>query len=144
MKSILYKIQYIPKFAQLKKKGGHSFFSSIIDYIDKRNKNRIGFSEYFTFKLYDKNYPEEYRNDFLGSVNHKLYLNYLNPKHYSLLAGNKYLTKIYLRSLNIPVSELLFVFDPKAGKSSDHILTTYSEVIDYFKKKIRLSLSVNL
>ena len=135
MQSILDKIQYISKFALLKKKNGSAFIPSIIDYTSKRKKSSIGFSEYFTFKLYDKNYPEEYRNDFLGSVNHKLYLDYLNPKHYSLLAGNKYLTKIYLQSLNIPTSDLLFVFDPKAGKSSEHIFTTYSEVIDYFKKE---------
>jgi len=135
LQSILEKIRYIPKFAQLKKKNGASFIPSIIDYIRKRNKNKIGLSEYFNFKLYDKNYPEEYRNDFLGSINQKIYLDYLNPKHYSLLAGNKYLTKIYLQSLNIPTSELLFVFDATASKSTKDILTNVNDVKDFFKNK---------
>ncbi len=135
MQNILGKIKYIPNFAQLKHRGGPSFIPSLLDYKNKRNKNKIGFSEYFDFRLYNNKYPEQYRNDFLGSVNHKLYLDYLNPKHFSLLAGNKFLSKIYLHSLDIPTSELLFVFDPEASKSSKDILTTFSEVKESFKKQ---------
>ena len=133
MQNILGKIQYIPKFAQLKKKNGPAFIPSAIDYIDKRSKNRVGFSEYFDFKLYNKKFPDEYRNDFLGYVNQKIYLDFLNPINYSLLAGNKYLTKIFLQSLNFPTSELLFVFDPEAGKCSKNILTKISSLKNFFE-----------
>ena len=135
VRTVLEKIKYIPKFARLKKEDGPSFISSLIDYKNKRKKNKIGFSEYFDFKLYNKNYPEQYRNNFLGSVYHKRYLDYLNPKHYALLATNKYLSKIYLQSLDIPTSELLFVFDGEAGNSSQNILTTAREVKRFFETR---------
>lgn len=81
------------------------------DYYTIKRKKGISFNEYYNYKFDIQ--PDLFRNTFLGRNEQRLYLDYLNPKKYYILARNKYLTHLLLDEYSIPKAKLYCYYSPE-------------------------------
>ena len=109
-------------FRGVKKDTGWNYLRIASDFLSKRDALKINLHEYYLYSLYDGRMPEQYLTKFTGRITRDLFLERLNPPAYILLARNKYITKILLKSLDIPTPELLFLYDPQAGLESEFVI----------------------
>jgi len=110
----------------IRKDTGWNYFHIISDFMSTRKRLNVNFHEYFLYRLYDEQKPDQYRKRFAGRVNRDMYLERINPIDYILLARNKYVTKLLLKSLAIPTPEMYFLFDPQAGVESPDVLNNHA------------------
>jgi hypothetical protein len=136
IKSFIYILNYA--FKGIRKETGWNYFHIVTDFLSKRDKLKINFHEYFLYSLYDKRMPEQYRTKFVSRITRDSFLERINPLAYILLARNKYITKILLKSLDIPTPELIFLYDPQAGLDSslviNHPETAQKKLMEYVNK----------
>lgn len=118
--ALIYVVRYI--LHEIHKETGWNYFHIITNFLSKRKKLKINFHEYFIYSLYDNRMPEQYRAKFVSRIIRDTFLEKLNPLGYILLARNKYITKILLKSLEIPTPEIIFLYDPQAGLESTFII----------------------
>ncbi|PKP50149.1 MAG: hypothetical protein CVT94_02540 [Bacteroidetes bacterium HGW-Bacteroidetes-11] len=118
--ALIYVVRYI--LNGISKETGWNYLHIIIDFLSKRKKLKINPHEYYLYYLYDKGMPEQYRAKFVSRYTRDLFLEKLNPLGYILLARNKYITKIILKSLDIPTPEMIFLYDPQAGLESAFVI----------------------
>lgn len=120
--ALIYVVRYI--LNGIRKETGWNYLHIIIDFLSKRKKLKINPHEYYLYYLYDKGMPEQYRAKFVSRYTRDVFLEKLNPLGYILLARNKYITKIILKSLDIPTPEMIFLYDPQAGLESAYVVKT--------------------
>lgn len=112
--------------SDIRKDTGWNYFHILTDFLSMRKRLKVNFHEYYLYRLYDEQKPSQYRNRFLSKVNRDAFLERINPLDYILIARNKYLTKLLLKSLEIPTPELFFLYDPQAGMESPGVLNNYA------------------
>ncbi len=105
--------------------------SSIAFDIYKLRKVGSGLREYYNYRLFDKSYPKEYKQNFLSWTKSQEYLKFLNPDQFGLIALNKFFTHIFLEEVKIPTSKLLFLYDPQSWASTEKILNSNDLVKEY-------------
>ncbi|MDY0102431.1 MAG: sugar-transfer associated ATP-grasp domain-containing protein [Lentimicrobium sp.] len=118
--ALIYLIRYI--LHEIHKETGWNYLHIVLDFLSKRIKLKINPHEYFLYYLYDEGMPEQYRAKFVSRITRDTFLEKLNPLAYILVARNKYITKILLKSLDIPTPEMIFLYDPQAGLESSYVI----------------------
>ncbi len=110
----------------IRKDTGWNYFQILSDFFSTRKLLKVNFHEYFLYRLYDQKKPDQYRMRFAGRVNRDAFLERINPAAHILLARNKYVTKLLLKSLEIPTPEMYFLYDPQAGVESPEVLNNHA------------------
>jgi len=82
------------------------------DYIALYRAKGLTSEEYFEFEFEKRN--EEFRRDFLGLSEQRLYLDLLNPLKYFSLARNKFMAHKMLEDTGVRTSELYCYYQPEA------------------------------
>lgn len=126
LKALSFIVNYI--FKGIRKETGWNYFHIISDFLSTRKRLNINPHEYFLYSLYSEKMPQQYREKFVSRTTRDKFLERINPLQYILLARNKYITKMLLKSLGIPTPELLFLYDPQAGLDSATVLNNPKSV----------------
>lgn len=85
--------------------------SLLFDFWTLKRKKGITFGEYYNYE-FDRQ-SDLFKNTFLGKNEQRIYLDYLNPKKYYILARNKYLTHLLLDEYSIPKAQLYCYYSPE-------------------------------
>ncbi len=98
-------------------------------------KKGITASEYYDFG-FEKQDPI-FRKTFLGQNEQRVYLDYLNPKKYYILARNKYLSHRALEHAGVRKAQLYCYYDPEGSyPGSDDMAGSLADVIRLLRQKV--------
>lgn len=111
-----------------------SFLFILVDFLKLYERKGLTTEEYFQFEFEKRD--KIFRDSFLGSNEQRLYVDYLNPKKYYILARNKYFTHRILDNTGVKKSELYCYYLPEGSvMHSTEIANNLEGVIAILKSK---------
>jgi hypothetical protein len=133
-RNLILEIKKAPeRLKRMRSESGKGYIFLITDYLLQRFKNGLEFNEYHDFEFDRQN--KAYRRSYLNTKEKLKYLSFLNSfDRYYTLARNKYLTHIYLKSLNIPVAKLFYYYDPRMNTSEKEFGNKEVAIISALRK----------
>lgn len=111
------KIKQFKRLCDIAKKNNRSFISIIKEYNFYRKTRCLFFNEYLDYEF--EKQSDDFKKSFLGVAEEGVYLEYLNPFKYYILARNKYLSHVALEHAMVPMPQLYCMYNPESGRESD-------------------------
>lgn len=130
LRKILEKTSLLKKIAKEEK---ISKYKILRDFFKLRKQYQITFDEYYNFEF--EKQDQEFRNSYLCSVTKHKLLKILNPRTYYIIARNKYLSYIFLKHLEVPITELYFYYNPTIDRIDNKTANNYKSVVKLLQEK---------
>lgn len=105
----------------------------MFDYLKLHRRKGLNMNEYYQFEMESRS--EKFRQDFLGENEQRLYLDWLNPVKYYVLARNKFMAHKMLENTGIRKSPLYCYYQPTGRLESTEIANDLAGVCRILQSK---------